>query len=195
MNKIKIIGAFIFILSVSLAVLSNLISQNNQINSELISTINEQKAFTQEISKNIFYIYKNKNASTSQLNNSIKSFISNMQTREKKLNNISSKNIQEQTDKIILLWNEFYSNVQDFRDLNKITTAYSNVILEKIVIIGQPPGIFRSGINYSYLVSILQRGNLMWYAFSRWDMETRNNKKKFPNEIRTLCGEGLPIIN
>ena len=133
MNKIKIIGAFIFILSVSLAVLSNLISQNNQINSELISTINEQKAFTQEISKNIFYIYKNKNASTSQLNNSIKSFISNMQTREKKLNNISSKNIQEQTDKIILLWNEFYSNVQDFRDLNKITTAYSNVILEKIV--------------------------------------------------------------
>ena len=133
MNKIKIVGALIFILSISLAILSNSISQNNKTNSEVLNIINEQKAFTQEISKNIFYIYRNQNASTSQLNDSIKKFIKNMNTKNRKIDKFSSIKIKKQTDKIILLWNNFYLKVQDFRDLNKVTTTYSNIILEKIV--------------------------------------------------------------
>jgi len=133
MNKIKIVGALIFIMSISLAILSNTISQSNKTNSDILDTINNQKAFTQEISKNIFYIYKNKNASTSQLNDSIKSFIKNMALKNKKFENISSTKIENQIKKITLLWNDFYLKVQDFRGLNKVTTTYSNIILEKIV--------------------------------------------------------------
>jgi len=133
MNKIKIVGVLIFVLSISLVILSNSISQHNKINNEILNTINKQKAFTQEISKNIFYIYKNKDASTTQLNNSIKKFIKKMDKQEKKTDTFQSDEIKNQTKKITLLWNSFYLKVQEFRDLSKITTAYSNVILQKTV--------------------------------------------------------------
>jgi predicted PurR-regulated permease PerM len=133
MNKIKIVGVVIFVLSISLVILSNSISQHNKINNEVLNTINKQKAFTQEISKNIFYIYKNKDASTTQLNNSIKKFIKKMDKQEKKTDTFQSDEIKNQTKKITLLWNSFYLKVQEFRDLSKITTAYSNVILQKTV--------------------------------------------------------------
>jgi methyl-accepting chemotaxis protein len=133
MNKIKVMGVLIFILSISLAILSNSISQHNKTNNKTLQTINEQKAFTQEISKNIFYIYKNKDASNTQLNNSIKKFIKKMDKQEKKIDDFQSDEIKKQTKKITLLWNSFYLKVQKFRDLNKVTTAYSNVILQKIV--------------------------------------------------------------
>ena len=133
MHRIKIVGALIFILSLSLALLSNSMSHTNQLNSKILSSINEQKAFTQEISKNIFYIYKNKNASTKQLNDSIKVFIENMAKEDMKLSYITSLNNQEQIQEILFLWNEFYLKVQKFRDMSSVTTTYSNVILEKIV--------------------------------------------------------------
>ena len=75
MNKIKIVCAFIFIVAVTLALLFNYTSQENNSHDNFLNTVNEQKAFTQEISKNIFYIYKNKHASTKQLDVSIKEFI------------------------------------------------------------------------------------------------------------------------
>lgn len=133
MTKIKIIGALIFILSISLAFLSSSISHHNSINNDVLDTINEQKAFTQEISKNIFYIYKNKDASCSQLDESINNFINNMNDKNNNINEISSIEIKKENDKIVLLWNEFYLSVQKFRDKSKVTTAYSNILLEDIV--------------------------------------------------------------
>ena len=83
MTKIKIVGAFVFTLSILLAILFNYLNDQNKISTNILNTINQQKAFTQEISKNIFYIYKNKHASCSQLDNSIKSFISNVSSQNK----------------------------------------------------------------------------------------------------------------
>ncbi len=133
MTKIKIVGALVFTLSIILAILFNYVSEQSKISSNLLDTINQQKAFTQEISKNIFYIYKNNNASSSQLDTSIKSFISNMNNREKQLNVINSTTITNQSARILILWNNFYLEVQNFRDISKTTTAYSSIILEKLV--------------------------------------------------------------
>jgi len=133
MTKIKIVGALIFILSIILAILFNHVSEQSKISNNLLDTINQQKAFTQEISKNIFYIYKNPTASNSQLDDSIKSFVSNMNNRDKKLDGIDSIAIKEQSAKILILWNSFYLEVQNFRNLSKTTTAYSSIILEKLV--------------------------------------------------------------
>jgi len=133
MNKIKIVGALVFTLSISVAILFNYVNEQNKISTTLLDTINKQKAFTQEIAKNIFYIYKNKNASTVQLDQSIKSFISNMNSRDTKLEKINSTAIKTQSDKILLLWNNFYLEVQKFRDLNKTTALYSDILLEKHV--------------------------------------------------------------
>ncbi len=133
MTKIKIVGIFIFILSIALAFLSIHISNENRVNSKLLDTTNAQKAFTQEISKNIFYIYKNKDASTQQLDDSIKKFLHNLDNKDKILNPINSTAIKNKSEEIIVLWNKFYLSVQSFRDKSKTVSTYSGIILQKIV--------------------------------------------------------------
>ena len=133
MTKIKIVGLLVFILSIALAILSSHISNENRINNNLLNTINAQKAFTQEISKNIFYIYKNKNASTLQLDDSIKKFINNLNNKDKVLNPINSLSIKNKSNEIIILWNKFYLKVQNFRDQSKTISAYSTILLEQVV--------------------------------------------------------------
>ena len=124
MKKIKIVGALIFILSIILAVLFSYTSKKSLIHNNLTNTINEQKDFTQEISKNIFYIYKNKDSSTKTLDNSVKHFLENMSNKDQTL---------QRSKKIIKLWNDFYLHVQHFRDQNKNISPYSNIILQKSV--------------------------------------------------------------
>jgi hypothetical protein len=124
MKKIKIVGALIFALSLILASLFNYSSKEATTHANIINTINEQKDFTQEISKNIFYIYKNQNDSIQTLDLLIKKFLNNMKNREEELKN---------SKKIIKLWNTFYLYVQQFRDQIKNKSIYSNIILEKSV--------------------------------------------------------------
>lgn len=131
MNKIKIVGLLIFLLSIILTIISIYISKQNKLKTQILTTINHQKAFTQEISKNVFYIYKKEILDDTQLKNSIKNYIANTNSNEKELNEISSMAIHN--DKIVKLWNKFYLSVQQFRDTNKVTSIYSNIILEKIV--------------------------------------------------------------
>jgi hypothetical protein len=84
MNKIKIVGVLIFIFSIILAILFNYTSKQNILHSKLIKTIKDQKDITQDISKNIFYIYKNSDNDTKNLNNSIKTYLNTMNDKEKK---------------------------------------------------------------------------------------------------------------
>jgi hypothetical protein len=132
MTKIKVVGVLVFILSIALAFLSSHISNQNKINNDILDNINSQKDFTQEISKNIFYIYKNQYASTKQLD-SIRKFIDNMNDNNEELNNINSLAIKNKSDEIILLWNNFYHHVQNFRDKRKVVSTYSSILLEQVV--------------------------------------------------------------
>ncbi len=133
MNKIKVVGIFIFTLSIILAILSAYISKQNKINNDFLNTINVQKSFTQEISKTIFYLYKNQNSSYTGLDKSIKKFTLIMDEENKKILEITNEKIIEQNKKIILLWNDFYLHVQKFRDQNKVTATYSSILLERTV--------------------------------------------------------------
>lgn len=133
MTKIKVVGVLVFILSIALAFLSSYISNENKNNNLILDNINSQKDFTQEISKNIFYIYKNQNTSTKQLDDSIRKFIDNLNNTDKSLNKINSIAIKNKEDEIVLLWNKFYLHVQNFRDTRKVMTAYSSILLEQIV--------------------------------------------------------------
>ncbi len=133
MNKIKILSALIFALSLILAFYSKYVSEENDANINLLKTINEQKAFTQEISKNIFYIYNNRHASTKQLDESVDSFVENVDHKDEVLGNLGDQKIEKQTKKILKSWNNFYLLVQKFRDLSKIHNAYANIILEELM--------------------------------------------------------------
>jgi len=134
MTKIKLLAALIFILSLLLAYYSKYTSSQNELHIKTLKRIHEQKAFTQEISKNIFYIYNSGNSSTKDLDRSIKIFVNNMNQREEILDNIFSSDIQKQREKIVKEWNAFYLLVQKFRDLNRVNSnAYTNIALEEIV--------------------------------------------------------------
>ena len=124
MNKIKIVGALVFSLSLILALLSNFIANQNRKNSNSLSFINEQKAFTQEISKSIFYIYRNGENSSKSLDETIKMYIENAEVNEAEFT---------QNRVIITLWNIFYADVQKFRNQQKIATGYNSVITAKLV--------------------------------------------------------------
>jgi methyl-accepting chemotaxis protein len=134
MTNIKVVGLVIFILSITLAVLSSYISNENKLNNALLDEINVQKGFTQEISKNIFYIYKNKDATSSQqLDDSIRAFIKNLDNRNKTLKKINSDAIEKESEEIIVLWNKFYLYVQNYRDQSKTVSTYSSILLEQLV--------------------------------------------------------------
>jgi len=133
MTKIKIVGALVFTISILLTILFNYVSQKNKISNNILNTINQEKALTQEISKNIFYIYKKNDTSDFQLKNSIKSFFNTINNKENELNNINSQAIKNQNNKILILWNKFYLKVEKFRALHKVSTPYSTILLETLV--------------------------------------------------------------
>ena len=124
MKKIKIVGALIFTLSITLALLFSHTSKEIANHNSMVNTINEQKDFTQEISKNIFYIYKNQSNSTQTLDDSIKKFLQIMKNRE---------HYSQNSTQIIKLWNTFYLHVQHFRDQIKNKSIYSNILIEKSI--------------------------------------------------------------
>ena len=124
MTKIKVLGGLIFTLSIVLAFLSNFIANESAVQSRSLSFINEQKAFTQEISKSIFYTYRNRDNSSTTLDNSIKSYLNNTKVNESELT---------QNHLIAKLWNIFYTDVQKFRIQQRVTTGYNAVITARLV--------------------------------------------------------------
>jgi hypothetical protein len=124
MKKIKLVGALIFILSIILVSLFYHVTKENQSHNHLINIMTEQKNFTQEISKNIFYIYKNQDTSIAMIDNCIKDFLNVMSNKKQGL---------QKSKKILKLWNKFYFNVQSFRNQIKNKTLYSTILLEKLI--------------------------------------------------------------
>jgi len=124
MKKIKIVGALVFLLTVVLVLLFRFISSENRDKSYHLTVINEQKAFTQEISKSIFYSYRNGNNHLKILDKTIKSYLDNVKIKKSDFN---------QNRQIPMLWNIFYADVQKFRNQQKVSTGYNAVITAKLV--------------------------------------------------------------
>lgn len=124
MHKIKVVGGFVFLLSIILALLSNFIATQNRENSNRLSFIHEQKAFTQEISKSIFYTYRNGKKHDEVLDKTIKNYLKNAELNEDEFT---------QNRLITTLWNSFYADVQKFRTQEKVSTGYNPVITAKLV--------------------------------------------------------------
>jgi hypothetical protein len=133
MTRIKIVGALVFTLSIILAVLSAYISNKNITNTKIINSINSQKEFTQEISKTIFYIYKNSNSSYEVLDDYIKNYYIKMKNQETYLDLNHYSDIEQVNKNILKQWNEFYLYVQNFRDNIKFKSTYSGIVSEKIL--------------------------------------------------------------
>jgi len=124
MHKIKVLGAIIFVLSLVSILLFTTISKQNRINISSLSMINEQKSYTQEISKAVLYLSKNRGSSSKVLDSYVEKFLANMKHK---------KEDSPQHAELVELWNEFYVLVQKFKKQQEVTTAYGSITMHTLV--------------------------------------------------------------
>ena len=109
-TKIKLLGALLIFLTLSIITVTIYLNQQNQKDALLINIAGKQRMLTQKIAKNIFYINHHKK-SFDELNAATNEFIKGLDTLQNgdKLINIYSAPTQEIKNKIYsitLLWEE-----------------------------------------------------------------------------------------
>ena len=121
-TKIKILGAGLIFTILSLIILTIFLNQKNTKDSLIINIAGKERMLTQQISKNIFYLYHQRELNFNELDNAVEEFkyiLSSLKDGDK-LREISpapTDEIAQQISKIIVLWNSFNMNVQTFKDL------------------------------------------------------------------------------
>jgi hypothetical protein len=124
MRKIKLLGGTTLLLLIILALLASVIAKEHQSERTILTFIRDQKAFTQEISKSIFYTYRKNENSSAFLDKTIKKY----------LNHITHSEVEiPKKTEITALWNRFYADVHQFRNQQRVITGYNSVVTARLV--------------------------------------------------------------
>lgn len=200
-SKIKLIGILFVLLMISIITTIIYLNEKNKKDASIINMAGKQRMLTQKISKNIFYIYYNPTA-TSELEEATSEFISNLNTlKNKKLTlailNDSDLNIKKQLLKVELLWNDFYNNIEAFKenihkknDLNQVfldnilKTIYdtNNPILNELdILVGMYTSYSEEKTDYiRYIQYFFALLILLLIAYSFYQLKAiQSNAKKF----------------
>lgn len=136
-NKIPI--NFIFVLIVFCVILTTMyLNEKNKKDASIINIAGKQRMLTQNISKNVFYLYQNNHASYSELDSSTIEFIYNLNSLKDGnpligIPKSPTEEIEKQISKVEILWNNFHKNINDFKELTQNKDKNSNLILENII--------------------------------------------------------------
>ncbi len=120
-TKIRILGAGLVFTILSLIILTIYLNQKNIKDSLIINIAGKERMLTQKISKNVFYLYNQRELDFNELDNAVEEFkyILNSLKNGDELRGISAAptdEIAQQISKIIVLWNSFNINVQTFKE-------------------------------------------------------------------------------
>ena len=137
-TKIKFIGILFIILMTSIIATTIYLNEKNKKDSLLINIAGKQRMLTQNISKNIFYLYHNSNSSYSELDSSVIEFIYNLNSLKEgnlliELEKAPTDEIAKQLSKVEILWNHFHKNINDFKQIGQKTDNQNQIILRNIV--------------------------------------------------------------
>lgn len=137
-TKIKSIGILFVILMSSILATTIYINDKNKKDALIINIAGKQRMLTQNISKNIFYLYHNNQDSYSELDTSTIEFIYNLNSLKdgNKLTGIAkapTDEIANQLAKVEILWNNFHLNINNFKELNQKNQENFKVELKNIV--------------------------------------------------------------
>ena len=121
-TKIKIIGILFALLMTSIIATTIYLNNKNEKDAMIINIAGKQRMLTQNISKNIFYLYSNPKSSQNELNSSIEEFIYNLESLKGgnslgKLKESPNIQIDRQMLQIEYLWSIFYQNIVKFKEL------------------------------------------------------------------------------
>ena len=121
-TKIKILGASLIFTALSLIIVTIYLNQKNIKDSLIINIAGKERMLTQKISKNIFYLYKQKELAFNELDTAVEEFkyiLNSLKYGDKSrgIQAIPTDAIAQQISKINVLWNSFNQNVQKFKEL------------------------------------------------------------------------------
>ncbi|MFY9107063.1 type IV pili methyl-accepting chemotaxis transducer N-terminal domain-containing protein [Aliarcobacter cryaerophilus] len=121
-TKIKVIGILFALLMTSIIATTIYLNNKNEKDAMIINIAGKQRMLTQNISKNIFYLYSNPKSSQNELNSSIEEFIYNLESLKGgnslgKLKEAPNMQIDRQMLQIEYLWSIFYQNIVKFKEL------------------------------------------------------------------------------
>ena len=121
-TKIKIIGILFALLMASIIATTIYLNNKNEKDAMIINIAGKQRMLTQNISKNIFYLYSNPKSSQNELDTSIEEFIYNLESLKggnslSKLKESPNIQIDRQMLQIEYLWSIFYQNIVKFKEL------------------------------------------------------------------------------
>jgi len=138
-TKIRFIGILFIVLMTSIIATTIYLNEKNKKDALVINIAGKQRMLTQNISKNIFYLYHNENNSYSELDSSTIEFIYNLNSL-KDGNNLTgilkapTDEIANQLSKVEVLWNNFHKNIEDFKIQAQKRDENNKTILKNIVI-------------------------------------------------------------
>lgn len=137
-TKIKSIGILFFILMTSIITTTIYLNKKNEKDALIINIAGKQRMLSQNITKNIFYLYQNKEASFSELENSTTEFIYNLNSLRdgNQLSGIMkapTDEIAKQLMKVEILWKSFHKNIEYFKELNQKNDSFTNLSLKKLI--------------------------------------------------------------
>ena len=121
-TKIKVIGILFALLMTSIIATTIYLNNKNEKDAMIINIAGKQRMLTQNISKNIFYLYSNPKSSQNELDTSIEEFIYNLESLKGgnslgKLKESPNIQIDRQMLQIEYLWSIFYQNIVKFKEL------------------------------------------------------------------------------
>lgn len=138
-TKIKFIGILFIVLMTSIIATTIYLNEKNKKDALVINIAGKQRMLTQNISKNIFYLYHNENNSYSELDSSTIEFIYNLNSL-KDGNSLTgilkapTDEIAKQLSKVEVLWNNFHKNIEDFKKQAQKRDINNETVLKNIVI-------------------------------------------------------------
>ena len=120
-NKIKSIGVLFIVLMISIIISNIYLNEKNKKDSLVINIAGKQRMLTQKIAKNIFYLYHN-NESQNELDEATIEFIYNLNSLKNGNDLIGvfsapNDEIAKQISKVEILWNNFHSNINIFKEI------------------------------------------------------------------------------
>ena len=121
-TKIKVTGILFALLMTSIIATTIYLNNKNEKDAMIINIAGKQRMLTQNISKNIFYLYLNPKSSQNELDTSIEEFIYNLESLKggnslSKLKESPNIQIDRQMLQIEYLWSIFYQNIVKFKEL------------------------------------------------------------------------------
>ncbi len=120
-TKIKILGILFTLLMSSIVATTIYLNNKNEKDAMIINIAGKQRMLTQNISKNIFFLYTNNQANQNELDASIDEFIYNLSSLKggnnlSKLKDSPNIKIEKQTVKIEFLWSAFLKDIKLFKE-------------------------------------------------------------------------------